>query len=123
MTTDAPTKQRWLERDRLTPKLAEAPLVYVRILLGVIGAALLGFGAVVAMFIGAVVTTGCFISCDGANPVVGIPILLIAAVAATLALLTLWWGFVDRHWVRAIVAIGSFGIVGAIVLIAAVLLT
>lgn len=113
-TTETPLAR--LDR-RLTPSWAEPPKLYARVVLGVIAAAATAFGSFVAMIIGFILTTGCFISCDDPQPLIGIPLLIGASLLAALCLASLWWAFVDRKW-RTVVRVLTFlGTISAALLV------
>ena len=92
----------------------------LRAVAGLVAAIALFFGAGIAYIIGAVVATGCFIGCNDPDPIAGIPILMAAVVLLALALAALWWALFNRHWSRVWRALGIFGAVLTVVLVALV---
>jgi hypothetical protein len=121
MTATGTTQRR--ARDRLTPSLAQPPLLFLRIALGIAAAAMFGSMAVVTFVVGSVLTTGCFMSCDEPNLLAGIPTLVAAAGLAALGIAALWWGAVDGHWSSAWRVLAVVGAAGAVVLVTATLAT
>lgn len=121
MTTTETSRETKVRRDRWSPSLADWPRRWIRIVLGLIAAYVGGHAAFIVLFIGSVVTTGCFFECSGPNPLAGVPILVLSAALLTLTLGALWWAFVDRYWkvaLRTLAIIGATVAVGLVIWIA-----
>jgi hypothetical protein len=92
-------------------------------LLGLLLAALLGTLSFLALFAGAVGSSGCYLGCGDPHPILGPALLAAGGLAGVAALAAGWWGLVDRRWwtaVRwfgalAVAAVVSLAIVGLLV--------
>lgn len=109
-----PLMSTFFQRERLTPSLAQGAGLVLRVGIGVAAAGVLGAGAFVALFVGTVTITGCFISCGDQNWPVGLAGMTVAALLGGCALAAGWWAVADRGWRLA------WRIITALVVLAAV---
>jgi hypothetical protein len=94
----------------------------VRALIGAVVAAAAGSGVLVAWFVGVVAWSGCFISCEEPNRVLGLGAMSLAAVLVGVAVTAIGYAFVGwrrvpmlRLW---LIASGVGAILGAASLVA-----
>lgn len=94
-----------------------------RVLAGLALAGGLGFAAFWAFIIGAVLTTGCFFTCEEPNPLAGVPILVLSGVLAGGAVGAAAWSVttVSIRWTARVIALPAsvVGVVVALILVAA----
>jgi len=93
-----------------TDTMHQRPIPWMRIarVVGGIAAAVsFAYGALIALFVGAVITSGCFFECNDPNPVGGVPILALAAVLAGLTVATLVWAVTQRTYWPLVKHVGS----------------
>lgn len=114
MTTTDTDRVTQTGSGRWSPSWAKWPRVLIRIGLGIAAALVAGIGAAIALFFGVIEATGCFIGCNDPAPLVGVPLLALAAGLSTVGLVALWWAIVDRYWkgtLRTLAIVGSiFGL-------------
>lgn len=91
-----------------------------RVVGGLAAAVALAYGTLIAFFIGAIVTTGCFFECNDPNPVGGLPILASAGLLAGATITATVWAVTTRRLWPLVKTVGTvsagLGVIAALVL-------